>query len=102
METFFVIRLSLGARCVRPQPPGRLTRRQANVERYQRFQELNRQLAERTLEQRRRIEQELQAVRRHLEANHVLQDREYSFCLYPAEALRPFLLRMSSQLTVNS
>lgn len=59
--------------------------------RYQRLRELDRLLAERTRPQRERILQELAETQRKLAANGVLQDREYSFGLFPAEKLRSYL-----------
>jgi len=66
-----------------------------NYLRYQRFQEVDRHLARLTQEKRLQLENELTGVRMRLEADRVLTDREYSFCLYPAEKLRPFMMRLS-------
>src|SRR4029077_13987035 len=60
-------------------------------ERFRRLQELNRQLAAWTLPDRTQIEEELSRTRRQLAANGLWHDREYAFCLYPAEKLRRFL-----------
>lgn len=59
--------------------------------RYQRLRELDRLLAARTQPQRKRILQELAETQRKLAANAVLQDREYSFGLFPMEKLRSYL-----------
>ena len=59
--------------------------------RFRRFQEINRLLADFTRDERRRIEDELARTRRQLAANAVLHDREYAFCLYPAEKLKRFM-----------
>lgn len=76
----------------RPQP--RFVRRQrmrANYERFQKIQSLNAHLAPYAEVQRRRIADELEGTRRQLAANAILQDRTYSFCLYPEEKLRGFM-----------
>ncbi len=72
----------------------RRTRQRVNHDRFRRLQHVNRRLAELSAGQRRRIEDELADVRRQLGANAVLQDREFSFCLYPAEKLKPFVTRL--------
>jgi hypothetical protein len=59
-------------------------------ERFRGLQEINRRLAEFTRDERLRIEEELTRTRRQLTANSVLQDREYAFCLYPANKLQRF------------
>jgi len=69
----------------------RRQRRQANAERYRKFQQVNACLAPFVADRRREIEQKLADVDRQLRANAILQDREYSFCLYPAEKLRAFV-----------
>ena len=60
-------------------------------ERYRRFPEINRQLAQRTLSQRKLILEELAQIEQSLAANKVLTSREFSFCLYPAEAIRKMI-----------
>lgn len=62
-----------------------------NYARYRRIREINRQLAAFTSEQRRNIEEELATVREQLQANAILEDREFSFCLFPVERIRPFM-----------
>ena len=64
---------------------------QTGYERFRGLQEINRELAGLTLGERRRIEDELDRTRAQLAANRVLMDREYAFCLYPAEKLNRFL-----------
>lgn len=74
-----------------------LTRRQRrghspeNARRFRRLREVTGRLAELTAAQRRRVEEELAAVRRARRANRVLASREFSFVLSPEEKLRPFL-----------
>jgi hypothetical protein len=43
------------------------------------------------MEERRRIEEELSRTRQALAANAVWHDRDYAFCLYPAEKLQRFM-----------
>ena len=62
----------------------------SNHERFRRFQEVDRKLAEFTPDQRHIANKELETVRQQLAANAILQDREFSFCLYSEEKLRPF------------
>jgi hypothetical protein len=69
----------------------RRTRSRENFVRYRRLQEINRQLSALAGEDRARLEGELQSLSTELAANTVLQDREYSFCLYPATKIRPFM-----------
>ncbi len=63
----------------------------AGYARFRRLQELNRRLAELTYDERQRMEEELQTTRAHLAANSVWHDREYAFCLYPADKLQRFM-----------
>lgn len=68
----------------------RRARRAENHRRYRRFQKIDRQLqryAESTREELRSRNDALQAEDR---ANAVLRNREFAFCLYPEETLRPF------------
>ncbi len=39
----------------------------------------------------KQLQAQLEACKREVEANRILQSREYAFCLYPEETLRPFL-----------
>jgi hypothetical protein len=63
----------------------------AGYDRFRRLQEVNRLLAEFTRADRRRIEEELSRTRQQLAANSVWHDREYAFCLYPAEKIQRFM-----------
>lgn len=63
----------------------------AGYARFRRFQEINRLLADFARNDRRRIEDELARTRRQLAANSILLDRDYAFCLYPAEKLKRFM-----------
>jgi len=67
-------------------------------DRFRRFQEINRKLAESTTSERRRIEEELTRTRQQLAASSVLSDREYAFCLYPADKLKRFMDHVCSSL----
>jgi len=76
------LRQQPGARCSRGTGQG--------FERFRRLQEINRRLAEFTRAERLRIEEELARTQQHLAANSVLHDREYAYCLYPADKLQRF------------
>jgi hypothetical protein len=71
----------------------RIARRPANRARHDRLKEINRRLAELAASQHQAATDELVRVQRQLAANTVLQNREYSFALYPEEMLRDFLQR---------
>lgn len=60
----------------------------SGFERYQRFPEINRLLAQQTLTQRQQLLDEQAEVEHRIQANAVLTGREYSFCLYPAERIQ--------------
>jgi hypothetical protein len=72
----------------------RRQRSRANFERYRRLQAIHAELAPFAGEIRQRFEDDLQSVRRQLAANAVLQNREYPFCLFPAEKLQRFMARL--------
>jgi hypothetical protein len=59
--------------------------------RFRRLQEIRRLLADATRADRRCIEDELTRTRQQLAANGILLDREYAFCLYPADKLKRFM-----------
>jgi hypothetical protein len=67
-------------------------------ERYRRLQEVNRRLAEHTRSARQGLSEELTRTVDQLAANAILGDREYAFCLYPAETLRRFMDHVCSAL----
>ncbi len=69
----------------------RRKRSRSNFQRFRQFQELNEQLATFTQPQRQRIEDERQMVVSQLHANSILNDREFSFCLYPIESIQSFM-----------
>ena len=69
-----------------------------NHQRYQRLKAITAELAQHTEKSRRTLEGELGTVRQHLAANAILQDREFSFSLYPEEKLRPFLTGIGQRL----
>ena len=69
----------------------RRRRHRENHERHLRLKEITEQLRGETAKARRLLEAELETVRQQLRANAVLEDREFSFALYPEEKLRPFL-----------
>ncbi len=60
----------------------------SNFERFKRIHEVNRRLTTFAADQERSASDELTEIRRQMAANAILQDREYSFGLYPSEKLR--------------
>jgi hypothetical protein len=66
----------------------RRARSLCNFERYKRIHEINNRLAKFVADQEQRATEELAEIRRQLAINAQLQDREYAFCLYPADKLR--------------
>jgi hypothetical protein len=66
--------------------------------RYRRFPQLNRVLASYTEPQQHAIQNELASVEQQLTANAVLQCREFSLCLYPAERIEKMLTELQEQL----
>lgn len=62
-----------------------------NHARFRRLQEINAQLQAFMAERRQAAQSRLQALRAGLQANSVLQSREYAYCLFPEEKLRSFL-----------
>jgi hypothetical protein len=65
----------------------------SSLERRQRFHKL-RDLTEKLRpvisDEEERLKKELGMCRRRVQANRILQSREYPFCLHPEETLRPF------------
>ena len=57
-------------------------------ERHQAIAAANEKLQQETAAVRQRLEQEQQQLEAHYRASQVLESREYSFCLFPAEDLR--------------
>ena len=66
--------------------------------RYRRFPEINRQLAQRTVPQRKLILEELTQIEQSLAANKVLTSREFSFCLYPVESIQTMISGLKDRL----
>lgn len=71
----------------------------AGYERFQRVQDINRRLAELATDQERRASNDLDKVRRELRNNALLQDREFAFCLYPADKLQRLMDSLQSNWT---
>jgi hypothetical protein len=69
----------------------RAARRPVNRRRYRELEEVNARLAELAAPQQAAAEERLEQIDRELAANEILQSREFSFALYPAEPLREFL-----------
>jgi hypothetical protein len=70
----------------------------AGFERFRRLQQVNRRLAQFTQPERQRLRDELTRTSEQLAANVVLQNREYPFCLFPAEKLQRFMDHVCSGL----
>ena len=77
----------------------RAARRPTNRRRYRELKDVNAALAALAAPRRVAAEQELEQIDRELPANAVLQSREYSFALYPAETLRSFLTDLPSPVS---
>lgn len=69
----------------------RAAQRPANRRRYRELKDLTAALAALADGQRNSLQQDLEQIDRELAANAVLQNREFSFALYPAQTLRTFL-----------
>ena len=65
--------------------------RQARRQRYREFHEVNQELKRHTIGARQALEGELHRLDRQLDANSVLTNREFSFCLFPEDVLSSFL-----------
>ncbi len=61
-----------------------------NHQRYERLQAINKQLASLASDRRDSLRQSLDEVHRQRDVNRILQDREFSYCLYPPQMLREF------------
>jgi hypothetical protein len=74
----------------------RRARRPANRERHARLQAIASELSARADSRREQLQSELAHVERRLSANSILEDREYGYCLYPAETLRALFTRAAA------
>jgi hypothetical protein len=63
-------------------------------ERFRVLQELTERLRVAVADQEQREQQRLQTLDRELQARELLHSREYAFCLFPEQMLRPFLTRV--------
>ncbi len=84
-----------------------LIARQADdlVQRRQRFQmlrELTEKLRPLVSDRERVLKEGLTQCQRKVQANRILQSREYAFCLYPEETLRPFCTQSLDKSVVSS
>jgi hypothetical protein len=61
------------------------------LERYRRLKEINQELSGIGAEKRQQLQMQLEALERQLRAARILRSREYSFCLFPDEKLKPAL-----------
>jgi hypothetical protein len=62
----------------------------AKLERFLDLRSVTTRLAAPLAESANRLREKLAVTDRNLEANAVLRRRDYAFCLYPEETLRPF------------
>lgn len=69
----------------------RRAERGARRERHSQFKQLREQLAPLAQAERRRISRELAEAQRQLAAQAILKDRDYAWCLHPAESLRELM-----------
>jgi hypothetical protein len=76
----------------------RREQRAARRERHLQFKSVREQLAPLASAERERRTQELADVERRLAAQAVLKDREYAWCLHPADHLRGLMRRLPAQL----
>lgn len=60
---------------------------------------LNQQLGNLLTDQRLRLEQQREQVQHQMRANTILESREYPFCLFPEDTLRPLLLDRDASRT---
>ena len=74
------------------------TSRQKRRLRYQEFRTVNQELNRHTIGARQALDGELQRLDRQLDANTVLTNREFSFCLFPEDVLGTFLDEALSEL----
>lgn len=72
--------------------------RERRRERYRAFQDVDRELSRHTIGARQALEGKLQQLDRQLDANAVLTNREFSFCLFPARLLQRFFDESLSDL----
>ena len=72
--------------------------RQNRRQRFHEFRAVNQELTRHTIGARQALDGELQRLDRQLDANSVLTNREFSFCLFPEELLSSFLDEALSEL----
>jgi hypothetical protein len=75
--------------------PDRREQRAARRERHRQFQKIREQLAPLASAERARRTKELADVERRLAAQSLLNDREYAWCLHPAESLQSLMQQMA-------
>ncbi|MCX7423438.1 MAG: hypothetical protein NT013_28420 [Planctomycetia bacterium] len=68
----------------------------SNFQRCQRLRAINQRLTHLAEATRQTFAQSLQTAQAHLSANEILRNREFSFCLFPADVLIPLLSSRSS------
>jgi hypothetical protein len=86
------------AEWIEQQPTDIWCRRQ----RFQKLREFTEKLRPLVSDKERMLHEELGKCRRRVQANRILQSREYAFCLHPEETLRPFCTQFLQQPLVSS
>lgn len=71
-------------------------------ERYRRFPEINRELAEQTVPQQQLIRDELAMLEQGLRTNQILTSREFSFCLYPTDRIQRLIDGLAGRLVASA
>lgn len=79
----------------------RRARRAARRERHVQFKRVREQLAPSAAAERERRTRELAEVERRLAAQAILNDREYAWCLHPAERLQELMGRVTALVNVS-
>lgn len=65
----------------------------ARQARYRAFRQINHRLREAARTQQQQVTRQLLLAKQHVEANEVLGRRDFAFCLYPEEMIKPFCQR---------
>ena len=73
----------------------RRRQRRANYDRFLELRRVHAELAAYAAEHKRRLEHTLHETQQRLSAEAILTDREFSFCLYPENTLRPFMTSLA-------
>jgi hypothetical protein len=66
-----------------------------NFQRCRRLRAINQRLTQLAAATRQQLAAKFQTAQAHLSANEILRSREFSFCLFPADILIPFMTRLT-------